>query len=165
MVCHSGWWRRAPAAHAGEDLPVAADSAECADHYAAPPRWPQPLPPPEAARGLTHSAEGLGEHPPQGAAQRLPVPEHHGAQRVGQVCPHHAWPYPGWPVRDGPWQGPLLDPWIWPRPLCPALSPFCTKHKKEDLFDLRKKISIISTWPWTSSITLKINLQLSLSAV
>lgn len=45
--------------------------------------------PQDAAHGLTHSAEDLGEHPPQGAAQRLPVPEHHGAQQVGQGYPHH----------------------------------------------------------------------------
>lgn len=90
MVCHTGWWHRVPAAHAGEDLPVPADIAECADHYAAPLHWPQPLHFLDAVRGLTHSAEDLGEHPPQGAAQRPPVPEHHRVQRVGQEYPHHA---------------------------------------------------------------------------
>lgn len=49
---HTGRWHRPPAAHAGEDLPAAADAAERTDHHAAPPRRPQPaclpvsLPPP-----------------------------------------------------------------------------------------------------------------------
>lgn len=42
LLSHPGRRHWAPAAHAGEDLPAAADAAERANHYAAPPRWPQP---------------------------------------------------------------------------------------------------------------------------
>lgn len=112
---HAGRWHRAPAAHAGEDVPAAADAAERADHHAAPPRRPQPqglpvgvrppppsrppprVPPPytacvspqDAACGPAHPAERRAERSGWGAAQPLLVPEHHGAWRTGQEDRHH----------------------------------------------------------------------------
>lgn len=48
------------------------------------------LPSQDAARGPAHPAECREKRPGRGAAQPLPVPEHHGAGRAGQEDWHHA---------------------------------------------------------------------------
>lgn len=42
------------------------------------------------ARRQAELAERREEHPGRGAAQQVPAPQHHGAQRPGQEDRHHA---------------------------------------------------------------------------
>ncbi|XP_031525741.1 cleavage and polyadenylation specificity factor subunit 1 isoform X5 [Papio anubis] len=101
----------------GEDLPAAADAAERADHHASAPRRPQPPCLPDAARGPPHPPECCAQRAGWRAAQPLPVPEHHGAQRASEEDRHHARHNPGRLAGDGPRHRPLLAPWM---PLPPA---------------------------------------------
>ncbi|XP_054972070.1 cleavage and polyadenylation specificity factor subunit 1 isoform X2 [Pan paniscus] len=127
----------------GEDLPAAADAAERADHHAATPRRPQPPRLPDAARGPPHPPECRAQRAGWGAAQPLPVPEHHGAQRASQEDRHHTRHNPGRLAGDGPRHRPLLAPWMPSPPAHGTTShPLFVQNTRKNIFCLRSVWSL-----------------------